>query len=317
MSFQAIRWVVERSQHKKSTLLVQVILADYANDDGLAWPSVQTIGARAGLGRSAVNDALTKLRASGDIKVERQGGTATQRTTVYRLPLLPGGVRLSGHEPAEPDRSIEDLSLLDQNESIRGSCPPGRTGSDGAIEPSGSFDWLLPSVEPELLSVSRFFAEELVRLGRKQRRFVEQDARSERWLYEVSNLWWNRFEDRRELGLSTDEYFRPIITHVLESGKADWARVPSDLLQTFVVEARAVVHPRPSQEASDRSADLWTNPDDRGKTQQQIEEDRRRYYAEILGEPDDWDSIGSGQSGSGSGRDGNLTANDADIPDEP
>lgn len=293
MSFQAFRWVMERSQHKKSTLLVQVILADYANDEGLAWPSIETIGERAGLKRTAVDDALKKLRDSGDIVVEQQGGTAARPTsTVYRLQLLPGGVRQTGYEPAERttrrDRSSSSSFSIDPHPD--GSYPPERMGF---LEQSGLPD----EVTEEIRAVSKFFATELVRVGKKKPAYVISDAYSDEWLSQVYRLFFEQLERCKEMDLTFSELIKPVITHVIESELVSYVHGPRAMYGSLTDEAVYAVHADRMRPVYYDDTPVWDRPnaEDLGKTPEQIQEQRRRYTAETIGEPENWDSIRLGE----------------------
>ena len=71
-------------------MLVMLALADYADADGLCWPSVDKIAQKARLGSRHVYNILRRLRADGVISVETRGGgrgTATRyRTTKLDRP---------------------------------------------------------------------------------------------------------------------------------------------------------------------------------------------------------------------------------------
>ena len=68
------------------TLVVLLALADWADDDGLCWPSVQKIAGKARLGVRQVHKILDQLRTDGAISVETPGG-GRGVTTRYRLSM--------------------------------------------------------------------------------------------------------------------------------------------------------------------------------------------------------------------------------------
>jgi len=83
-------WVFDHSTVEHSTdLLVLLVLADHAHDDGgVAYPSVATIGRKARLGRRAVQMALRRLEDHGAIAQTSPAGE--QHPATYRI-LGPGG----------------------------------------------------------------------------------------------------------------------------------------------------------------------------------------------------------------------------------
>jgi DNA-binding MarR family transcriptional regulator len=93
MSVRALSWALrEAPVDAKGDLLVLIVLADHAHDDGDgAYPSVKTIARFARLTPRGVQKALRSLEATGLIKATRRTG----KTTLYRIELTPrteGGV---------------------------------------------------------------------------------------------------------------------------------------------------------------------------------------------------------------------------------
>jgi hypothetical protein len=87
MSIKAIQVVLDESRHKGSALLLMVVLANYAHDDGTyAFPSVATMTRYTRLTRKNVQLLLRKLEQSGELT---SMGIHTSGTTIYRL-VLPG-----------------------------------------------------------------------------------------------------------------------------------------------------------------------------------------------------------------------------------
>jgi predicted ArsR family transcriptional regulator len=64
---------------------VLLALADYANDDGLAWPSVLSLALKTILTERQVRNILGQLEAAGELEVIRRGGRG--RTNLYRLTI--------------------------------------------------------------------------------------------------------------------------------------------------------------------------------------------------------------------------------------
>jgi hypothetical protein len=68
MSVHAISWVLKHSDATLGARLVLISLADHAHDDGShAFPSVDTLVKETRMTRRAVQAALRKLEAAGDI----------------------------------------------------------------------------------------------------------------------------------------------------------------------------------------------------------------------------------------------------------
>jgi len=86
MSVYATTWVYDHSQARNGARLVLLAIADSLNQNsGRAWLSMTELQRKAALARSSVNEALTTLRALGEIEaVEEEIGPRGQ--TVYRMP---------------------------------------------------------------------------------------------------------------------------------------------------------------------------------------------------------------------------------------
>ena len=69
MSIKIIDEVWKFSQHKGSALLVLLAIADYSDESGKSWPSVQTIAEKVKLSERYVQILNRKIEISGEIEV--------------------------------------------------------------------------------------------------------------------------------------------------------------------------------------------------------------------------------------------------------
>jgi hypothetical protein len=96
MSIKAMQAVLDESKQKGSTLLLLLILANYAHDDGTyAFPSVDTMARYTRLKKRNVYLLLNKLKESGELA---EMGTHTSGTIIYRIilrGLTGGGVKFT------------------------------------------------------------------------------------------------------------------------------------------------------------------------------------------------------------------------------
>jgi hypothetical protein len=83
VSFPAILWAWS-APTESTRKLVLLALADHANRDGVAWPSLRRIAARTGLSERTVQYALRDLQEEGHIRRVRKPGA---RTRAYCLAL--------------------------------------------------------------------------------------------------------------------------------------------------------------------------------------------------------------------------------------
>lgn len=87
MSWQAVTWVLERSNSMLGSRLVLLSIASHANREGRrAWPSLQTLALESRLSRSQVIRCVRALETSGELVVHRDVGRT--RTNSYSLPLV-------------------------------------------------------------------------------------------------------------------------------------------------------------------------------------------------------------------------------------
>lgn len=77
--------VWEQSQHSGAHLLMMLAIADFADDQGFASPSVAMLAEKCRVQLRAANYTLAVLKSSGELKVQQGGGTCG--TNLYRVVL--------------------------------------------------------------------------------------------------------------------------------------------------------------------------------------------------------------------------------------
>jgi hypothetical protein len=83
MSINVMTRVWQHAQHKGSALLLLLALADHANDEGICWPSIQTLAAKIRMSERQTQRMLGTLIASGDVYAhEGRGRSHTSRYAV-------------------------------------------------------------------------------------------------------------------------------------------------------------------------------------------------------------------------------------------
>ncbi|MGW7688896.1 helix-turn-helix domain-containing protein [Streptomyces asiaticus] len=93
MSIKVTNWAWARSEARNGARLVMLALADRADDDGFAWPSVEDLCERTKLSPRAVQKAITSLVELGELKVESGGGRRVRnRYTITPKPRTSDGV---------------------------------------------------------------------------------------------------------------------------------------------------------------------------------------------------------------------------------
>lgn len=104
MSIRVMSGIWATSRHDGPALLLLLAIADYADDDGVAFPSITALRRKARLGKTQCYEALSRLKASGELIILERGGG--RHTTKYRVVNSPAEhVRLfSQRSPRVPPR---------------------------------------------------------------------------------------------------------------------------------------------------------------------------------------------------------------------
>lgn len=126
--------------YSQSTLLVLLCLADMANDDGVCWPSVETIAKKARVTTRWVRDVLEELETDGWVGKEPRTGKTT-RYHVYCPPM--------GGPTPEPQFTPEETSPLNPT-SGEGGTPVQPTPEPQFRDPGTPVqpNHKEPSIEP-------------------------------------------------------------------------------------------------------------------------------------------------------------------------
>ena len=120
MSFEAIRWILENSKTKGAQRLILVVIAEHADKNGLAWPSVETIARLANCSERFVKQTIAKLE-SGELVIERGGGRG--RSNRYRIPLE----RVNPASPFEETERVNSETERVNSDAIKGEPQITRT----------------------------------------------------------------------------------------------------------------------------------------------------------------------------------------------
>ena len=146
MSIRLLSWVWENSTEKQEALLVHLALADFANDNGICFPSIETLAAKARITIRSTQRILRTLEtrghveternkgpggvnlyhmATGDIKTPRQNATPDIKTPRHQRHQGGDTSDTRGVTPATPrsvNRSVKDpsISILGPFQELRG-----------------------------------------------------------------------------------------------------------------------------------------------------------------------------------------------------
>jgi Helix-turn-helix domain len=124
----------------QAELLVLLALADHARDDGLCWPSMRSIAAKARIEERSAQRIIRRLIEKGFVELVSKGGCIDGQNTPNRYRVIGGDLR-SPHGPTESHSGVTvGQGVRGDRESPRGDCDDadgvtqGRTNHH--IEPS-------------------------------------------------------------------------------------------------------------------------------------------------------------------------------------
>ncbi|HEM8073784.1 TPA: helix-turn-helix domain-containing protein, partial [Enterobacter hormaechei] len=124
---------------KGAKLVIMARLADYSNDDGVCYPSVETICRQLGLGESTVRTAIAELESSGWLRREARRKGNRNTSNLYHL----NAERLEALARIEKDK----VAALKQQRRTNGFHPsdsdpsktePSDSGCSNGFHPSDS-----------------------------------------------------------------------------------------------------------------------------------------------------------------------------------
>ncbi|MBU4683290.1 helix-turn-helix domain-containing protein [Cedecea davisae] len=123
---------------KLSSVAIMARLADFSNDEGVCWPSVETIARQLGGGPSTIRTAIAKLEKDGWLtRTSRRKGNRND-SNIYRLNVSKLQVaalsQLSVSDASESDASNSDASKFDPSKSSKKtSFDPSESGGDPSV----------------------------------------------------------------------------------------------------------------------------------------------------------------------------------------
>lgn len=160
MSIQIMTQVWQQSQAFGSDLLIELAIADHADDHGRAFPSVQALQQKGRMSERNVQYCLKRLSSMGELKIDR--GSGPHGTHVFWV--MPGGAepapvqslhrRTKRRKNKEIDRNIdvtpqanEGAEFAPGEESAPRNACTGATGCGGGVQPVAPESSVLPSVK--------------------------------------------------------------------------------------------------------------------------------------------------------------------------
>lgn len=124
---------------KLSSVAIMARLADFSSDEGVCWPSIETIARQLGAGQSTIRTAIAKLEKDGWLtRTQRRNGNRNA-SNVYRLNVAKlqaaAFSQLSDSDTSKSDASKFDTSKTDPSESGKNSgFDPSESGGDPSVK---------------------------------------------------------------------------------------------------------------------------------------------------------------------------------------
>jgi hypothetical protein len=139
----------DKTINSRAELLVMLTLADHARDDGICWPSIDTIASKARATSRGIYKIISRLERLGKISID--SGAGEHSTNVYRVYPTP-----ERRSPLNPDANTP-LNGLDQKKNqpvhpIRKELSGTVIREEPPIVPQGSV------VIPNVLNNEKFLA---------------------------------------------------------------------------------------------------------------------------------------------------------------
>ena len=127
---------------KLSSVAIMARLADFSNDEGVCWPSIETIARQLGAGVSTVRTAIAKLEAEGWLSrtARRQGNRNASNVYQLNVAKLQGAAfaHLSDSDASKSDASKSDASKSDASKSDPSKFDASKSGKNNGFHPPES-----------------------------------------------------------------------------------------------------------------------------------------------------------------------------------
>ncbi|EAP9197784.1 GntR family transcriptional regulator [Salmonella enterica] len=124
---------------KLSSVAIMARLADFSSDEGVCWPSIETIARQLGAGPSTIRTAIARLEKDGWLtRTQRRNGNRNA-SNVYRLNVAKlqaaAFSQLSDSDTSKSDASKFDASKTDPSKSGKnGGFDPSESGGDPSVK---------------------------------------------------------------------------------------------------------------------------------------------------------------------------------------
>jgi hypothetical protein len=122
MSYDVTRIVWDKSKQKGTMLLLLLAIADHADSDGIAYPSIKYLANKTNMTPRNTQMSIKKLVESGELEVRMGGG---RLANTYTITLVRGEAGFRGEAEFTPDMkqsSPQGCNTVHPNQSFNKSC---------------------------------------------------------------------------------------------------------------------------------------------------------------------------------------------------
>ncbi|UFM68560.1 conserved phage C-terminal domain-containing protein [Leclercia adecarboxylata] len=124
---------------KLSSVAIMARLADFSSDEGVCWPSIETIARQLGAGPSTVRTAIAKLEKDGWLKRTQRRQGNRNASNIYQLNVSKLRAAALAHLPdsdtSNSDASKSDPSKFEASKSgKKGGFDPSESGGDPSVK---------------------------------------------------------------------------------------------------------------------------------------------------------------------------------------
>lgn len=141
MSVRTMARVWAHSSHAGSELLILLAIADFADDDGNAYPAVSTLASKCRMSDRNANHILVALRASGELEIRHNEGP--RGTNRYRI-VLNDANGVKSASPPKHQKPLKPASPLgpevavtpEERVTLKPVAGGGEAGSSKPLKPA-------------------------------------------------------------------------------------------------------------------------------------------------------------------------------------
>ena len=110
MAWQTMDWVLDHQGVGGNVKLVAILLANFANDQGLAWPSIETLAKKTGLSRRQIQRILPQIEKAGLVQISKGGGR--KQSHRYQFMCEANGDKMSSFPQGNNDNLSQNGDIL-------------------------------------------------------------------------------------------------------------------------------------------------------------------------------------------------------------